>query len=179
MCPMCTCAAMRSPASPCHRRPVTQAALHIDDHPPAVEALKWLRPDEPDAAVPALASSVVLELHGPPGTAQNTSRQLEPGPGVGVDDANTAVRLVVQDGPAAPFITVPLPCAAAGDGAEAVAGPGACTLAAFVRLASVGLAVGGSPVAWCRACGNTAAAACAMDAARWVQAGIQSPGEAA
>lgn len=64
--------------------------------------------------------------------------------------------MVAQDGPAASYTTIPLPCTS-GE-AQQVVGSGACTLQDFVALAQ--------PRAfskvedWCTACGNTQVAAC-------------------
>jgi hypothetical protein len=91
--------------------------------------------------IPSLAAVLVLELHA------SSSGQL-------------VVRALFQDGPKAAYRTLPLPCAEAGDAAEAVAGPGACTLDAFRRLAEPAamLSVG----EWCEACGNSKVMACAV-----------------
>lgn len=91
--------------------------------------------------IPSLAAVLVLELHA------SSSGQL-------------VVRAVYQDGPKAAYRTLPLPCAEAGDAAEAVAGPGACTLEAFRSLAEPAamLNVG----EWCEACGNSKVMACAV-----------------
>ena len=71
-----------------------------------------------------------------------------------------AVQLVAQDGPAAPYTTIPLPCAVPGDGAEALAGPGACTLESFQSLVQP-LSMG-SAEQWCDACGNNGMTACKL-----------------
>ena len=90
--------------------------------------------------IPALAAVLAFELH---------------------HDRNGdlfAVRAVAQDGPAAPYAALPLPCAQGGDAAERLAGPGACTLARFRALAGP-LALNSSR-AWCEACGNRKVLAC-------------------
>lgn len=56
----------------------------------------------------------------------------------------------MQDGAGKPYTTIPLPCASAGDSAEALAGPGACTLDAFRALAQP-LAFN-STADWCAGC---------------------------
>lgn len=96
---------------------------------------RWL------SKIPSLAAVLVLELHA------SSSGQL-------------VVRAVFQDGPKAAYTTLPLPCAEAGDAAEAAAGPGACTLEGFKRLAEPAalLSVG----EWCDACGNSKVMACAV-----------------
>ncbi len=73
-----------------------------------------------------------------------------------------AVRLVMQDGPAANYTAIPLPCATAGDGAEALAGPGACTLDAFTQMVQP-LAMNNSQ--WCDACANTGMTMCQLQTA--------------
>lgn len=73
------------------------------------------------------------------------------------------VRLVMQDGPAASYTTIPLPCAVPGDGAEALAGPGACTLEAFRALAAP--KASSSLQEWCDACENDSWTACQLQAA--------------
>jgi hypothetical protein len=71
-----------------------------------------------------------------------------------------AVRLVMQDGPSEPYTTIPLPCAVAGDGAEALAGAGACTLEAFQALVQP-LSMNGAEQ-WCAACDNSGMTACKL-----------------
>lgn len=92
--------------------------------------------------IPSLAAVLVLELH-----ASSSSGQL-------------VVRAVFQDGPKGAYTTLPLPCAEAGDAAEAVAGPGACTLDAFRRLAEPAAMF--SVGEWCEACDNSKVMACAV-----------------
>ncbi len=91
------------------------AALALDQHAPAVAALPWL-----NASLPQLASVLLFELHVPPGGGANVTA-----------DA-AAVRVVAQQGPSRPYGVVPLPCAAAGDAAQQLAGAGACTLTNFL-----------------------------------------------
>lgn len=91
--------------------------------------------------IPALASVLAFELHGSSGGGQLL-----------------AVRVVAQNGPAAAWVVVPLPCAQQGDAAEQLAGPGACSLAAFRALA--GPRALNSSRAWCDACSNTKVLAC-------------------
>lgn len=74
------------------------------------------------------------------------------------DPKTFAVRLVIQDGPGGNYLSIPLPCAKAGDAAETLAGPGACTLDNFIATAQ--------PLSfptteqWCSACNNTIYPAC-------------------
>ena len=74
------------------------------------------------------------------------------------DPQTFAVRLVIQDGPDSDYVIIPLPCAKAGDAAESLAGPGACTLDNYVSL--------GQPLSfpnteqWCTACNNTVLPTC-------------------
>lgn len=82
-----------------------------------------------------------------------------------------ALRLVVQDGPGAAYETVPLPCAAAGDAAEVLAGPGACILTAFLDLAQPQTFA--STADWCGACSNSAWPACGIAG---LQASLESAG---
>ena len=115
--------------------------------------------------IPAPNSVLAFELH-------------RGGGGGGASDGGgvLAVRLVAQDGPLAEYRTVPLPrCAGAGGGvlgaaAERVAGRGACELRAFV--AAYGGAAIGDAGGWCRACGNTAMAACVAAAASRGNGGV-------
>lgn len=86
--------------------------------------------------IPELASILAFELH---------SDGARP-------TAQFAVRLVAQDGPTAAYETIPLPCAAPGDGAEALAGRGACSLDAFRALAHPRAL--NSTAQWCDACEN-------------------------
>lgn len=58
----------------------------------------------------------------------------------------------MQDGPKANYSSIPLPCTKQGDSAEALAGPGACTLEAFRALVAP-LALN-STQEWCTACDN-------------------------
>ena len=65
--------------------------------------------------------------------------------------------------PRAAYTTIPLPCAAPGDSAEALAGPGACTLDAFRALA--GPAAINSTQDWCSYCQNDDKPVCQLQAA--------------
>jgi hypothetical protein len=111
--------------------------------------LPWL------ATLPATSSALAFELHFDP-----SSRRL-------------AVRMLYQDGPGQGYMPVPLPqCASPGgvrpngdvDAAEALAGPGACELSAFVR------AYGGAAIddagTWCTVCENAQMEACVAARAR-------------
>lgn len=109
----------------------------------------------PCSKIPALAAVMAFELHG------NTQRPAE-----------LAIRLVAQDGPTASYAVVPLPCAAAGDSAEALAGPGACTLEAFRALAQPRAL--GSVGEWCEACGNEAMGECRLQLAEKTLAAAES-----
>ncbi len=68
------------------------------------------------------------------------------------------VRLVAQDGPAANFTTVPLPCTPTDPAALPAGMAGACTLDAFVSYTSP--YVINSVDDWCTACGNSDVPAC-------------------
>jgi hypothetical protein len=121
------------------------AALKLDRHAPAQRAVQWF--DAAAGAIPALASVMAWELHAGFDAAASSS-------------AAFAVRLVVQDGSAAPYVTVPLPCARAGDSAEQLAGAGACAWEAFVELAApAALREVGD---WCAACANQETRACQL-----------------
>jgi lysosomal acid phosphatase len=125
------------------------AALELDARLTPAQ-LPWL------AALPATSSLLAFELHGGP--------------------AVQAVRLVMQDGPAKPYVTIPLlDCARAGSAAEALAGPGACELGAFLKLAD--RAALPTAAAWCAECDNAVVDACA--AARAVSAGFAAAAPAA
>ena len=117
------------------------SALRLDVllAPADAAAVPWL------TAMPAAAAVLVFELH-----ADASSGAL-------------AVRVVAQDGPAANYTVVPMPCA--GAAASAVAGPGACTLADFLALAAPAAAAAGTPAVWCAACGNANAMPCVAAAA--------------
>jgi len=91
--------------------------------------------------IPSLAAALVFELHKTPAGA-------------------LVVRAVFQDGPTAQYQVVSLPCAVAGDAAEAFAGPGSCTLEAFRALA--GPQAFDSSSAWCEACNNNKVLACVV-----------------
>lgn len=104
-------------------------------------------PLPPGRKIPSLAAIMVFELHS---SGSDSIPQ------------SLAVRLVMQDGPAADYVVVPLPCASADDGAEAVAGPGACTLDAFVQMVQP-LAMNSSH--WCDACANTGMTMCQLQTA--------------
>jgi hypothetical protein len=67
------------------------------------------------------------------------------------DATRYAVRLVLQNGPAASYVAVPLPCASAA--AAALGGAGACSLPDFQAFIAPALAAAGTPAAWCGACG--------------------------
>lgn len=94
------------------------------------------------AAIPSLAAVLAFELHR--------------------DGASGGyvVRAVAHDSPQAGYVVLPLPCARAGDAAEALAGPGSCTLEAFRALA--GPQAINSSSHWCEACDNTRAQACQL-----------------
>ena len=98
----------------------------------------------PCRKIPSLAALMAFELHA---DAAQRPQQL-------------AVRLVMQDGPSEPYTTIPLPCAVAGDGAEALAGAGACTLEAFQALVQP-LSMNGAEQ-WCAACDNSGMTACKL-----------------
>jgi hypothetical protein len=77
----------------------------------------------------------------------------------------------MQDGPAADYQTIPLPCASSGDAAEALAGPGSCTLANFLQIAEQ--ASFSSTEQWCTGCNNTAYPACQVAALQTALAATQ------
>ena len=130
-------------------RPDSTSACSLPAHRPfaavqmpnATAEVPWL------SAIPSLASIMAFELHAD--TALSPSQ--------------LAVRLVAQDGPAADYAPIPLPCAVAGGAAEALAGQGACSLADFVALAQ-GAAINGTE-SWCSECQNTAYTVCQLAAA--------------
>lgn len=111
--------------------------LAVDQSPEAAN-VTWLR------KIPEFASIMVFELH----TDESTS------------PTTFAVRLVIQDGPAAAYETVPLPCAAPGDAAEALAGPGSCTLSTFLSYADAQTFE--ATADWCTACSNSVWPACGI-----------------
>mmetsp|Transcript_13596 Transcript_13596/g.29101 ORF Transcript_13596/g.29101 Transcript_13596/m.29101 type:complete len:514 (-) Transcript_13596:767-2308(-) len=121
------------------------SALALDTNSPAATAMSnpnrpsnWLAtgalPDVGGPKIPASASLLVLELF----SEQPTSPLL--------------VRLVVQDGPSSPYVTIPLPCSS-GSASPA----GTCTWPAFQTWAS-SAALSASD--WCKACRNADAATC-------------------
>ena len=124
-------------------------ALQLDTllTPKQTAAVPWLTTASSQGAIPSAAAVLVFELHraGPPVPAS--------------DPAAYAVRAVLQNGPAAKYTTVPLPCATAA--AEALAGNGSCTLPDFRALIAPAIAASGAPAAWCAACGATAPLPCA------------------
>jgi hypothetical protein len=125
------------------------AALQLDKRLTPAQ-LPWLD------VLPATSSLLAFELHSGP--------------------AVQAVRLVIQDGPAKPYRTVPLPqCAQPGSAAEALAGPGACELDTFLNMAQ-GAALP-TAAAWCDECANAAIDACI--AARFAGAAAPPPAAAA
>lgn len=91
--------------------------------------------------IPSLAAVLVFELHKAP------SNEL-------------VVRAVFQDGVTTRYRALPLPCAVAGDAAEAFAGAGSCTLGNFRALA--GPQAFNSSADWCDACSNNKVMACRM-----------------
>ncbi|GIL62620.1 hypothetical protein Vafri_16819 [Volvox africanus] len=124
------------------------AALDLDTWTPA-QGFSWLR------SLPKLAAVMVFELHAIDAAAVTLPEGSWP---------SFFVRLVYQDGPAASYGTVPLPCMST---AAAVAlSPGACTLSDFLSYASA-RALNDSQ-AWCAACNNSVLNACV--AAKYVGA---------
>lgn len=117
-------------------------ALEIDQDPAAAD-VTWF------SKIPSLAALMAFELHG------DTSGDQSP--------QDLAVRLVMQDGPKADYVTIPLPCASPGDSAEVLAGAGSCSFDSFKALAA--------PKAlntlddWCDACENDSWTACQLLAA--------------
>lgn len=89
--------------------------------------------------IPSLAAVLVFELHSTP-------------------EGVFVVRAVFQDGSRAVYRTMPLPCAADGDAAEAFAGAGSCTWEAFRALAGPQALY--SSAEWCEACSNNKVTAC-------------------
>jgi lysosomal acid phosphatase len=123
------------------------AALGADTTPYAAD-IAWLR------KIPETAALMAFELHSTGAKA----------------DKKYFVRLVVQDGPKAEYVVVPLPCATEGDEAENAVGTGACTLASFLDTAEPA-AINGIHH-WCLACKNGADPVCqaamhAKNAATW------------
>lgn len=118
------------------------AALRLDLNPASVASIPWF------SNIPRLAAVMVFELHyfDTPG-----SQGQQPG-------RVYYVRLVAQDGPAANYTTVPLPCTPADSAALPAGMAGACTLDAFVSYASP--YVMNSVDDWCTACGNADVATC-------------------
>lgn len=114
------------------------SALALDTHPAAADT-PWLR------KIPSLAALMAFEV-----VASSSS------------PPSFAIRLVLQDGPDAPYQPVPLPCATAGDEAEQLAGAGACTLEAFQRYVAPRTL---TTLQWCQACGDTSTTACQLSAA--------------
>ncbi len=109
-------------------------ALRLDTWGPAA-SFSWLQ------SIPKLASVLATELHGVKG---------------GDGTWKFYVRMVAQDGPAAEYMVVPLPCA----GQEAVdsVGEGACRLDEFVEWATP--ATFEDVEGWCSACRNVDVALC-------------------
>eukprot|EP00878_Enallax_costatus_P012497 GHUV01013052.1.p1 GENE.GHUV01013052.1~~GHUV01013052.1.p1 ORF type:complete len:288 (+),score=66.96 GHUV01013052.1:1217-2080(+) len=114
--------------------------------------------------IPALAAVLVFELHATP---QSTSK-----PTTQPTLDGFAVRAVYQDGPKAQYAVLPLPCAQSGDAAEALAGPGSCTLERFLALTQPQAIVSASD--WCEACNNKEVLACRVTnmARQLVEAGL-------
>jgi hypothetical protein len=104
--------------------------------------------------IPSLAAVLVFELHRGPAA-----------------DQALWVRAVFQDGPQTQYQVLPLPCAVAGDAAEAAGGPGSCSLEAFRALA--GPQALNSSGDWCGACGNTQVEACVV---RGMERQLTAPG---
>eukprot|EP00798_Chlamydomonas_sp_ICE-L_P029562 gene29562-5912_t len=101
--------------------------------------------------VPEFGSMLVMELHVMSPSADETTDASK-------ISSKYAVRLVVQDGPAAVYTTIPLPCTS--EAADAIIGsPGGCMYMPFVHFA-LGAANGGMPVSWCKACNNSVADIC-------------------
>jgi hypothetical protein len=96
--------------------------------------------------IPSLASVLVLELHSSSSSSSSSSQLV--------------VRAVYQDGPKAAYRAMPLPCAEKGDAAEAVAGPGSCTLQAFRALAEPAAFLAAAE--WCEACSNSKVMECVV-----------------
>lgn len=96
------------------------------DRAPGSDQVPWF-----GAKLPSPAAVLAFELH---------RREQE----------GLVVRLVLQDGPGAPYQVVPLPCGVA-------AGSGFCPLDRFLALAGPQAM---SPREWCRACDNTEVLVC-------------------
>ena len=127
-------------------------------------ALPWL------ASIPATSSVLAFELHTSADSA-TAGQQAAEGNQTAGQVPRFAVRMMVQNGPDAGYVPVPLPpCAASRaadadiDAAEALAGPGACELGAFVRAFS-GSALKDAG-AWCAECDNGEVDACVAFKAR-------------
>ncbi|KXZ41623.1 hypothetical protein GPECTOR_356g120 [Gonium pectorale] len=120
------------------------AALELDAYPPAAN-FTWFR------NIPKLAAVMAFELHAAAAPAAA-------GGAAGSGATEFFVRLVAQDGPTAPYVTLPLPCE--GAAAAAAVGAGACRLEDFVAYAAPRAL--SSAAEWCAACGNMGVSACRM-----------------
>ena len=65
---------------------------------------------------------------------------------------------MLQNGPAASYLAIPLPCAS--PAAAALAGSGSCLLDDFQALIAPAVAAAGPAAAWCVACNATAPMPC-------------------
>lgn len=95
--------------------------------------------------IPSLAAVLVFEIHTSNATTQPTLDSF-------------AVRAVYQDGPTAQYAVLQLPCGESGDAAEALVGPGSCSLRRFLDLAQPQAIVSAGD--WCKACSNKDVTAC-------------------
>ncbi|MEW5318965.1 MAG: hypothetical protein WDW38_010143 [Sanguina aurantia] len=142
-------------------------ALRLDTYAPAVAALaalpkgNWLATGSisgTNPKIPSLAAVLLLELvEAPPGSG-------------GV----SAVRILIQDSPTGAYTQVPLPCSVPGDGGEAAAGVGACTLPLFNAYAAPHAL--NSSADWCSACQNAAVDACLAAVQLSAVAALQAQG---
>lgn len=141
----CTCPVRYAPAQSVASRASRSAARSHHLYPTSCH--RYGRPNR-FSNIPRLAAVMVFELHyfDTPG-----SQGQQPG-------RVYYVRLVAQDGPAANYTTVPLPCTPADSAALPAGMAGACTLDAFVSYASP--YVMNSVDDWCTACGNADVATC-------------------
>ena len=122
------------------------SALYLDGLPSAQAVVPWL------TRIPATAAVLAFELYlrdGGNGTAY-------------------AVRLVAQDGPAANYTVLPMPCASVAG--AAIAGDGACMLKDLMLMTLPAVLAAGLPADWCSACNNTVAAPCVVAATTAVEA---------
>lgn len=133
------------------------SALQLDKYQPASN-FTWF------ASIPKLAALMVFELH-----------YVNPAAITFLAGSNPSyfVRLVYQNGPLAPYETVPLPCATV-VGSQ-VLSPGTCMLEDFLLYASMRAI--NSSAAWCSACDNFSPNSCAAAQLQVMKAAALSGGD--